>query len=175
MPSGWTIQTSGSRYDVRHRGIHDIVWNQPGEVFVTISGSSSSTSGQELFVNAAGDSFGVYRSANYGVTWSKVHAGGVAGIGNYDDRFHVAKDGSWWVSSRSVGAGGGITRGNGIWYSSNAGRTWKDMGANLPWPSVAAVTSDPVNASWIIITALGPGVFRADWPGIGFVPRGKAR
>lgn len=164
MPSGWVISTTGSRYDVRHRGIHDIVWGKPNEVFVTISGTAS---GNPVYVNAAGDSFGVYRSTDAGVTWTKVHGGG------YDDKFHITADGAWWVSSRSVGAGGGLTVGEGLFRSKNQGRSWEQMAVGTQWPSFGSICSDP-DGEWIMVNVLGVGVLRADL-GLDYVRQRRGR
>jgi hypothetical protein len=160
----WGFSGAGSSYDLRYRGVHDIEWGTlPGEVFCTIAGGASGMPNYLLYRNTVdtrggADSAGVWRSTDSGATWSLVR-----GLG-YADHFHVMLDGSWWVSSRSCGAGGGQSNGEGIFRSRDRGRTWQQMTSNISWPQGAAMASDPVEARWIMINMLGPGVFRADLP-----------
>lgn len=158
-PINWApVAGSGSNYDFRYRGVHDIVATQSQGLFVVISGNGSTVGA------AAADSFGVYRTVSGGDSWIKVHTG------TYDDRFAAMPDGAWMVGSRSVGAGGGITRGQGLFLSRNQGRTssgWTDlMGlGQLPWPSIGPILVDPQFGSYVMVGAPGQAFYRAFMPG----------
>lgn len=172
MPSGWTVpSTVGAATDMRYVGVHDIVARK-GETFVCITGSTSTT--DPVYVNTATppDSFGVYRSADNGTTWTKLK-----GM-SYADHFNTSVDGSWWITSRIATSGGGFGNGTGegIFRSFNKGRTWTQVGNNgLAWPAAQSIVTDPMNGEWVIVNSLGSGVYRASLPGVAFVPKRRAR
>lgn len=161
-PISWApVAGSGSNFDFRYRGIHDIVPTQSQGLFVVISGNGSTVGA------TAADSFGVYRTLSNGASWIKVHTG------KYDDRFAVLPDGSWMVGSRSVGAGGGITLGQGLFLSRDRGATWADLSGagQLPWPSFGPIFVDPQFGSYVMVGAPGQAFFRANLPTSGaFAP-----
>jgi hypothetical protein len=174
QPITWNVSTAvgpnttftGSSFDFRVQGITDLLARREG-LYVTVHGRGNARG----FATTA-DSFGVYFTDNAGTSWTKIHAG------TYDDRFIVGPSGEYWLASRSVGVGGGLTSGQGLMRNQrplkvdptgNSGANWANVGNGLAWPSFSPMVADPAGG-YVMVGIPGGGFFRTDLPSRAFAP-----
>jgi len=93
---------------------------------------SCDSTGQYVVVTAGTD--GIYRSANYGSTWSRINGntGGAIGVN--------------WVSIDSDASGANLIAGestyNCVYHSTNSGTSWTALNMNLSAPNMVTISSN---------------------------------
>jgi len=103
---------------------------------------------------------GIYKTTDGGRSWARL----------LRDEDFAGKGGASYVhgmyatvdpeNSKRVYLG---TGGHGLWYTSDAGRTWKQSGS-VPFGSVHRASWDPDDRSTIYVTTFGGGVFKGKAP-----------
>ncbi|MHB1797059.1 MAG: WD40/YVTN/BNR-like repeat-containing protein, partial [Vulcanimicrobiaceae bacterium] len=103
------------------------------------------------YIGTAGG--GVWRSENGGATWTPVFAHEpVSAIGA------VAIDPSnekvVWVGTGEANPRNDVSYGDGVYRSTDGGKTWKNLGLHATW-SISRILIDPKNANHVIVGAFG--------------------
>ena len=146
---------------------NDMRWRDIGPTRAGRARAVAGVPGQPTIVYAGFDNGGVWRSTDYGANWVPI----------FDDQ-STGSIGAIGVAASNpsviyVGTGAGIIRpdlaiGNGVYKSTDAGRTWQHLGLR-DTQMIAAVAVDPTNPDRVFVAALGHpygpnaerGVFRS--------------
>jgi photosystem II stability/assembly factor-like uncharacterized protein len=119
-----------------------------------------------MYVAAA--SGGVWKTVNNGVTWAPVFDDQpVAAIG--DVAVSASNPDVVWVGTGEANARNSVSRGDGVYKSTDGGKTWRNMGLRDSF-HVARVIIHPTNPNIVYVAALGHvfgpnlqrGLFRTD-------------
>ncbi len=105
----------------------------------------------QMYVAAA--SGGVWKTVNNGVSWSPVFDDQpVASIG--DAAVAPSDPNVVWVGTGEANARNSVSRGDGVYKSTDGGKTWKNMGLRDSW-HIARIVVHPRDPNIVFVAALG--------------------
>ncbi|HEY5220485.1 MAG TPA: hypothetical protein VIJ16_11785, partial [Gemmatimonadaceae bacterium] len=110
-------------------------------------------------------SAGVWKTTNAGVTWNPIFDSvkGVASVGAIE----VAPSDTSviYVGTGDIITGGAINEGNGVYKSTDAGRTWQHMGLDAT-KQIPSIIVDPANPDIVMVAAQGNVHAKSDQRGV---------
>jgi photosystem II stability/assembly factor-like uncharacterized protein len=107
------------------------------------------------YLGAAGG--GVWKSSNGGATWEPVFdKEGIAAIGAI--AISPSDDKIVWVGTGETNPRNDVSYGNGVYKSTDAGKTWQHLGLDAT-RQISSLAIDPLNSDHVLVGALGD-IFR---------------
>lgn len=114
------------------------------------------------YIGAAGG--GVWKSANGGATWTAVfEKEPVAAIGAVT--IDPTNENVVWVGTGEANPRNDVTFGDGVYKTTDGGKTWTNMGLGDTW-SISRILVDPRNPQHVIVGALGDPFRDSDARGV---------
>lgn len=142
LPAQASVDLSGLKY----RGIGPAI---AGGRTTTVVGSDVDV--QVYYAGGAGG--GVFKSTDGGSTWAPVFDNEpVAPIGAIALAPHDPND--VWVGTGEANPRNDVEQGDGIWRSTDGGKTWRHLGL-ADAGSISAISIDPRNPEHVVVAALG--------------------
>ena len=131
---------------------------------VSVQAVAGTGGGKVLYAGMTGgpQPAGVYRSEDYGLTWTVVSSGPGSAINAL--AVHPFQPDVVYAGT----AGGAFETAASLWRSDNGGQTWHRFSVNLPAdaygnvPAVTALAIDPVHPDALYVATNGQGVYRFD-------------
>ncbi len=119
--------------------------DRPGRVYVTVLGAGK----------------GLYRSDDHGDTWVKIltdnYMRKVAVVPGYNNILYA-------TSSSAISEGGYDPASNGVWFSSDTGRTWSRQNEGMAWPFALTVAVSLNPSPVVFVGSPGTGYQKSPVP-----------
>ncbi len=114
-----------------------------------------------LYVTAFGQGKGLYRSDDYGNTWTKILTD------DFMRKVEVVKGYNhiiYATSSSAISEGGYDPNSNGVWFSDDEGQTWTQQNQGMAWPFALTVQVDTRTNPVVFVGSPGTGFQKSNIP-----------
>jgi photosystem II stability/assembly factor-like uncharacterized protein len=157
--------TTAARTPVHPDLLSGLVWRNVGPLRAGRVAAVTGAIGEPGVFYFGSPAGGIWKTSNAGVTWNPIFDAikSVSSIGAIE--VAPSDTNTIYVGTGDIITGGAINEGNGVWKSTDAGKTWEHLGLDAT-KQIPSIIVDPANPDVVMIAAQGNIHQKSDMRGV---------
>jgi len=160
------LLTTGARSPVHPDLVAGLVWRNIGPLRAGRVSAVSGAIGEPGVFYIGSPSGGVWKTTNAGITWEQTFTDVVKDVASVGAVEVAPSDTNViYVGTGDIITGGAINEGNGVYKSTDAGKTWTHLGLDAT-KQIPSIIVDPANPDLVMVAAQGNVHAKSDQRGV---------